>query len=652
MKTPLFVLGTALAATLCAETTYISGTGFEDLTTGKINLTVQTEDDASPWGPTGTDFSEFAEIKEYAEGETAPTAVPVPSGSARYRTNDANTKYLDLDSGTTRLERATVANLENATDGVYLDTMVQFTAMDAEQSPTPDEGDKLLVWLKNETVNEVETKKLVVTAAAALGDTTRTDYVIDSLQSGIVEGTWYRLTIVATTAEYLGTKAAFKVYLDGAQVFSGVNSMFYSMVQSGTDALTLANVGFAGKGSIDDFVFGSGDPFYVAPTTFAYTINYGPNVTGFTYAWTVGGEDSEGVVVSGLAAAGSQVVQVPNDATAFKIYNVTVATGYKPIANYTDSDLNTTGDSCTLGTEFVACSIGETTYPTVAAALAAIGEDPVTIKLEANVTEAITFSAGTVTLDLNGKTITDLGQTIAVEGGALTIVNTGADTAAISSEGTAIVMGAEGGEGTVTMGADGTNVFTVEGEIEVVAGTFSVKAGKYSDLPLDGDGDELDFSAYCPAGQELVLVGGYYVLQSAGGGTSADDGSGNTFTVPSTVATPTGKTLADATGSGTTYAQAYALGLWDGTAEGTVDALPAATITVENGTVTVTFTGLTPEAAYTVKTYLQTKASLNGNWPATVDAEGSTEMTEGVGTDTIGTADSKFYRVVVTITNK
>ena len=204
----------------------------------------------------------------------------------------------------------------------------------------------------------------------------------------------------------------------------------------------------------------------------------------------------------------------------------------------------------------------------------------------------------------------------------------------------------------VTEGADGGLVKKGTGTLTLtVAPTFtgavSVEAG----------------ALYVPAGATLNLAEGtvkaeisdkegYDKYEPAPTGTACEDGSGNNFTVPTTVVVPNEKTLADATGKGTTYAQAYALGLWDGTAEDEVDDMPEATISIADGVVTVTFTGVSSDV-YTIKKWLQEKASLTEDWPETPTEENSTLIEGDSATDAIGSGeDAQFYRVVVTIEDK
>ncbi len=126
-----------------------------------------------------------------------------------------------------------------------------------------------------------------------------------------------------------------------------------------------------------------------------------------------------------------------------------------------------------------------------------------------------------------------------------------------------------------------------------------------------------------------------------------DSGDGTTtFTIDSTkeetlngVLATSGKTLASTVSetSTLTYAQAYALGLWDENAT-EVKSLDA-TITVANGKVTVSLANQ-PAEGYTITTKVYVKDSLTADWPA----EPSSGTTFDAGT-------AGFYKVEVVISN-
>lgn len=157
-------------------------------------------------------------------------------------------------------------------------------------------------------------------------------------------------------------------------------------------------------------------------------------------------------------------------------------------------------------------------------------------------------------------------------------------------------------------------------------------------------GTAYDFST--PVTATITLMASW---KDAPTDTEADDGSGNKFTVPATVATPADKTLTDAATGTINYAQAYALGLWDGTAEGEV-AEPTVSINIVDGKVQVAFAGGTVPEAYTVTTILQYKTTLGtSEWQNVTGATGALGATL---TDSSEMGANKFYRVIVTITNK
>ena len=134
-----------------------------------------------------------------------------------------------------------------------------------------------------------------------------------------------------------------------------------------------------------------------------------------------------------------------------------------------------------------------------------------------------------------------------------------------------------------------------------------------------------------------------------------DSGDGtHTFTIDSTTEAalvtnlPTGKTLASAVSetSSMTYAQAYALGLWDDEADEVADL--DATISVgADGKVTVSLANA-PATGYLVTCKVYEKASLTDEWPGepkTTYAYGSEQ------TITPASSTAGFYKVEVVISN-
>ncbi|MCR5415134.1 MAG: hypothetical protein K6F50_10470, partial [Kiritimatiellae bacterium] len=143
---------------------------------------------------------------------------------------------------------------------------------------------------------------------------------------------------------------------------------------------------------------------------------------------------------------------------------------------------------------------------------------------------------------------------------------------------------------------------------------------------------------------------GWYTVHSAGYNNGAD----GTFTIAAAKeallvdALPAGKTLASTVSetSSLTYAQAYALGLWDETKE-TVADLDATITVAADGKVTVTLAN-EPATGYTVTCNVYEKGSLTADWPT--DAT----QTYAYGSETAftpGSSTAGFYKVAVVISN-
>ena len=142
----------------------------------------------------------------------------------------------------------------------------------------------------------------------------------------------------------------------------------------------------------------------------------------------------------------------------------------------------------------------------------------------------------------------------------------------------------------------------------------------------------------------------------SGGGDSGFDGgeAGKTFTIDAATKTtleaklPAGKTLGDVAdaATGMTYAQAYALGLFDEDT-GDIEELDATISVAADGKVTVTLANA-PATGYLVQCKVYEKASLTAEWPSTPTA------TYAYGSEqafTPGSATAGFYKVAIVITN-
>ncbi len=191
--------------------------------------------------------------------------------------------------------------------------------------------------------------------------------------------------------------------------------------------------------------------------------------------------------------------------------------------------------------------------------------------------------------------------------------------------------------------------FTIAAGSSVGVWAFPIDAGYVFDMDnlpegwADGSSYEAGSVVYTieslAADTEVTIPG---VVAKPSGYNNGADG---TFTIAAEKETalkaklPEGKSLGDAisTTSSLTYAQAYALGLWDENAT-EVKSLDA-TITVANGKVTVSLANA-PADGYTITTKVYAKDSLADAWPT----EPSTGTTFDAGT-------AGFYKVAVVISN-
>ena len=285
MKKLLITTMAAVSVGLCAKAAddgFISGTSFDDLTTGNFSF----DNDYWP-NPTNQD-DEFKIIDvTYPEGVTkqhwdwtdGEKALSIDTANPILR----NVNPIDDESGKNEA-------LDVSTNPVFFDSVVQFTATDV--APVIDtlsnKENKLMVWLytspddvsvENKGLfEETAVKKtLVITAGVIekIGDTE--NLVQKNYDTGIeIEPeSWHRLTIKSFLNKEK-TKLMFNVWLDGAEdpiTAEGVTD-FLSLVTPNEDSDNyLQGVAFDGKGAVDDIVFTTTNPFAVATYTVSTTIN-------------------------------------------------------------------------------------------------------------------------------------------------------------------------------------------------------------------------------------------------------------------------------------------------------------------------------------------------------------------------------------------
>ena len=318
---------------------------------------------------------------------------------------DGNRVYRTIDS---RGNFTTKPSGRPVFGAIYFDSLVQFT-VNEDDAPATQDGDKLVVWLKGDEVNQ--TTNLVITAGYVddAGTVFKTNYVIDAAIVNIEPGTWHRLTISAANlidgAETDNGYIGFTVRIDGNYITSTQEKMtgndaetclgimatsgtpitisaaemlklFPSLVAGGQGTLdcdTLACVGFEGTGAIDSLLFTDEDP--IAPVV--------PDVPGFV----VNGETNtyENVVDFIAAFKAGQTLALPE---GWSFNTETGAIGpdggepYATVPTYYNVDA-TTG----------AISLNETVVKPVIGTTEGTGTDE-------SDTEPITVDADTVTLNV------------------------------------------------------------------------------------------------------------------------------------------------------------------------------------------------------------------------------------------------------------
>ena len=268
---------------------------------------------------------------------------------------------------------------------------------------------------------------------------------------------------------------------------------------------------------------------------------------------------------------------------------------------------------------------------------------------------------GTATID--GVTITG-GNDIAGNGGGAIVAWNDITVTNVVVNFTGIGIWSDGG--TVTVSGDNTAVtttgaalFAEEGyAIVVSAGTFNGAIAKdgnaNSSISITGGTLSVDPSAYVAAGYKAVESAGVWTVGvDAGGFPGGADGK--TFTIDDAVQTaleaklPAGKALTDTvegTTSGLTYAQAYALDLFDEDTGTVEDVKP--TIEIVNGTVVVSLDA-TAKAGYKVMLNVYEKSSLTAQWPTEPTKSYELDSAAEAAGFAPSAAGAGFYKVGVTI---
>ncbi|MDD6029700.1 MAG: hypothetical protein PUE68_02665, partial [Kiritimatiellae bacterium] len=178
------------------------------------------------WQYVGASNSEDSSVVTAYGGEN----LPAPTGSQLSGTPGSNYLNLSTEGGTLwRSVNPNSANLgaeETITAaGIYVDTMVQFTATEGDDTPEVGSDDQIAIWLKSD--GEGNTCLCVRAAQAHDTGTSSTfepkTYVLADTGS-VKAGQWYRLTVkaiadadqrMALNESYSTGITGFQIYLDG-----------------------------------------------------------------------------------------------------------------------------------------------------------------------------------------------------------------------------------------------------------------------------------------------------------------------------------------------------------------------------------------------------------------------------------------------------
>ena len=321
-----------------------TGTGFEtaayvagnDLNTGKDDAGNLAEVETKVW----------LEIADLESGVAV-----ISNWNGEYEVAAGNSQYLKLESAPliSRYAQAggTAVDIGN---GLYIDTLVQFTAADPETPPTPDVdgGDKLCIWLADN--EEDSTQCTLMVTAGFVADQYALEVVATNYETTtkLENNSWHRLQ-VKVLKQVDGDDGilsdAFVVFIDGVAVAtqtSPINSEFFeeitsyltpraavyisqnsyslfpSLIKRGDGDGTITSLSFQGSGAVDNIAFTQGadiDPIEVTiPTAKLGLIADGTPKTGVTYD-----ENLEGVAFELVGDAPTQTL-ADNYTTTFKLF--------------------------------------------------------------------------------------------------------------------------------------------------------------------------------------------------------------------------------------------------------------------------------------------------------------------------------------------
>ena len=358
MKKLMIALAAAATTMLsfgAASSFEVSGTSFEGYPTN-ILQTAKGDDGSGTttfWYTTDQDAENI--ISNYfGYGETDAKEIPIASRPDYFAPSN-NTKFLQLET-TGKLFRSAMPNgqtteftpVEIPDQGIYLDTLVKFTAADDVFGADAIETgiDKIAIEYvereADETAGIPALTNFVVRAGFIGSELFVTNYAVE-LPAGWIENNkkddWHRLTVRALTDVDGHGSVGFKIYLDENLLSyvtdngefaqsSGIDDATHTIFPSavGTDENNYSDisaVAFSGNGSIDDVVFTTAMPAFIKNSE-EVVVPFVADAGVTAISVSVAGVTDPISVVNGSAT-------LPAGTTAFTV-NVTVdtANGYTP----------------------------------------------------------------------------------------------------------------------------------------------------------------------------------------------------------------------------------------------------------------------------------------------------------------------------------
>lgn len=444
-----------------------------------------------------------------------------------------------------------VATLEKATtgidDGLYIDTLVQFTVADAP-APADEAGVKFAIWVQTDDEADEPSTNFVVQAGyySTASRIVSANYAMAAIE-GFDYNAWHRLTVKAISDIGNGGPG-FVVFVDeillnradsdpsslGAITLGNkVNAKFRgavlpSMIGSGIYKNTISAVGFSGKGNVDDVSFTATAPEF-ATDSVVYSVTRGEGVAQVT----CGDETIEA----------SKEYPMPDGGT-FQLV-VKYEDGFMPAepvasgVNITDSEAeSSTGDGITVTYTFEKATTsgatiafaafvssatlyagGEISYhKTLADAFAAARSSGGTITLTDNaaldIGEVVLDEDVTVVIDLAGRTITgpEDEAVFAVEKGNLVVTNSTESIGQVVAGPNGGWLATLGGGSTVIYGGRFTGALELYSDdaladvLEIYAGTFDKES--WTDDDIESVANENSTVYGPPVYTEYIVVAG------------------------------------------------------------------------------------------------------------------------------------------------